>query len=42
MVEMAIHLETRHLGFRPTGGKILPGDACNPKMLYVWKRKEAL
>lgn len=42
MVEMAIHLETRHLGFRPIGGKIPPGHACNPKMLYVWKKKRGL
>lgn len=34
MVEMAIHLETCYLGFRPIGGKIPPGHRY-PQMLHV-------
>ena len=34
MVEMAIHFETRYLGFRPIGGNIPPGHH-NPQMLHV-------
>lgn len=39
MVEMAIHLETCYLGFRPIGGKIPPGHRY-PQMLHVWKKKK--